>query len=705
MKNIKRKLLVLSGVSSVVVLASQLVSCEVLQKQENKKTPSKSPLLPATPIVKKETKPLTKLTPATPIVNVENKKTLPLTKLSDAKKSTQQNTAPVVNNNQKYPRKQTVDKSEINSQILSANLTGYNYYSDANYHLGFEDNIELKTDQELNLKLLNNSNQEVNGVNWYVRTYYPTDEVYEINQNLNPNSSLSFVAPNIIKDNNNENKTKNVELWAYYQGHLYKANLKIYTKKESKNISEYEQSVKRVKELSKDWHNLSDVQKAKKAYEWLTTNVKYQEGQYLGDDQTAYSAIIQQASVCTGYAKGFKMFMDELNIPNMLITGDVGTERHIWNMVEIEGKWYHVDATWGIRTSFNKNINYNYFLINDYDLKLGRDYIKRFKYEQMGEKYRGIALENFITQREQVAKLVEKQLSPESKTNILTLTTPRNAEFDNVVREGIFKKLSNREKLHISKKQNRNFLTYTCILPRNEDHSKNANIEIEKFANNVSSYILKIKTKNNDVELSNDNVFVQGAFIKKVEKQGSDYLVYLENFDNFGNTKINIEVHKIGYKFNNYQKSFDFDVKRQEMPKAVFNATDSNNGVLTNIDNSMEYRTYNNSWQDVTSNQIKLDNIGTIPISIRKKSSNTHFTSEIQVINIEKGQDLDRIVKYYNGEVVGVDNTMQYRLKNSSDWIDINANKLAKLAQGQYEFRVKPMPNKLASDVFTLTVN
>ena len=39
----------------------------------------------------------------------------------------------------------------------------------------------------------------------------------------------------------------------------------------------------------------------------------------------------------------------ELGYNNMIISGKAGNppEGHAWNLVEINGQWYHVDPTWG----------------------------------------------------------------------------------------------------------------------------------------------------------------------------------------------------------------------------------------------------------------------------------------------------------------------------------------------------------------------
>lgn len=64
-----------------------------------------------------------------------------------------------------------------------------------------------------------------------------------------------------------------------------------------------------------------------------------------------YGALIEKKVVCEGYAKSLKYILDGLNIPCILVGGTATnssgkTESHMWNYVQINGKWYGVDSTW-----------------------------------------------------------------------------------------------------------------------------------------------------------------------------------------------------------------------------------------------------------------------------------------------------------------------------------------------------------------------
>jgi hypothetical protein len=95
---------------------------------------------------------------------------------------------------------------------------------------------------------------------------------------------------------------------------------------------------------------------------------------------TAYGGIVSGNAVCEGYAKSFKVIMDKLDIPCVLVSGEanVGTEddpvwqAHMWNYVKLDvgsqGKqaWYALDVTWNDTT----NVEQKYYLLGSLDMNL-----------------------------------------------------------------------------------------------------------------------------------------------------------------------------------------------------------------------------------------------------------------------------------------------------------------------------------------------
>ena len=91
--------------------------------------------------------------------------------------------------------------------------------------------------------------------------------------------------------------------------------------------------------------------KIKLAHDELVNTITYDEN--LGiNSSNIYGALVENRCVCEGYAEAFKVILDKLDIPCIIVYGDGidsngSTEAHAWNYVKMDnGKWYAVDTTW-----------------------------------------------------------------------------------------------------------------------------------------------------------------------------------------------------------------------------------------------------------------------------------------------------------------------------------------------------------------------
>lgn len=66
--------------------------------------------------------------------------------------------------------------------------------------------------------------------------------------------------------------------------------------------------------------------------------------------RTSYGALVRGESLCEGYARAVKTVLDAMGIRSVLVQGnyraaDGSDNLHMWNYVQIDGKWYGLDAT------------------------------------------------------------------------------------------------------------------------------------------------------------------------------------------------------------------------------------------------------------------------------------------------------------------------------------------------------------------------
>lgn len=109
---------------------------------------------------------------------------------------------------------------------------------------------------------------------------------------------------------------------------------------------------------------MSEYEVVKYFYDKLASEVEYNENaENLRD---IYGALVDKSTVCGGYAKAFSYLCSKVGIESMTVLGDFNETPHMWNMVKVDGDWYHVDVTSGnaMATEF-PYIRYDYLCVND----------------------------------------------------------------------------------------------------------------------------------------------------------------------------------------------------------------------------------------------------------------------------------------------------------------------------------------------------
>ncbi len=126
-----------------------------------------------------------------------------------------------------------------------------------------------------------------------------------------------------------------------------------------KAVETYQAKVKEIAEAAKA-NGETTADKIAYVNDWLCKNVTYSfcEEHVDGKDtypdgklfcdlrSTAYGSLVNGKGVCESFARGLKAVMDELEIPCVLVYGTGDGEPHMWNYVQLDGRWYAVDATW-----------------------------------------------------------------------------------------------------------------------------------------------------------------------------------------------------------------------------------------------------------------------------------------------------------------------------------------------------------------------
>ncbi|PIB23749.1 hypothetical protein BFP77_15675 [Maribacter sp. 4U21] len=160
----------------------------------------------------------------------------------------------------------------------------------------------------------------------------------------------------------------------------------------SKYPNHFSSAAKLTKQISNDFNTDSD--KVRAAFYWIADNVEYDSKEYgkftyeyadkeeylrkekKFDDRLSKRVISKGIAVCEGYSTLFTEVCTELGINSKVVSGaskttfkDIGKRfypDHAWNVVEIDGKKYLVDVTWGAGTygngGFRKGLENSFFL-------------------------------------------------------------------------------------------------------------------------------------------------------------------------------------------------------------------------------------------------------------------------------------------------------------------------------------------------------
>jgi hypothetical protein len=113
---------------------------------------------------------------------------------------------------------------------------------------------------------------------------------------------------------------------------------------------------------------MSDHEKVKAIHDWVVTHVEYDQSLSY---YTAYEAVTLGKAVCQGYSLlGYRM-LEKAGLEVLIAEGSVNTGEHAWNMVKLDGVWYHLDMTWDdpVGAEPDAPIRYSYYLLTDEELR------------------------------------------------------------------------------------------------------------------------------------------------------------------------------------------------------------------------------------------------------------------------------------------------------------------------------------------------
>ena len=125
--------------------------------------------------------------------------------------------------------------------------------------------------------------------------------------------------------------------------------------------------------------NWTPLQKALYLHDYIATHGQYDtisrvdvENKIDERRRDAYGMLIDGIGVCQGYTLAYRLLLDRVGIKSGTVTSD--SMNHVWNLIRIDGNWYHVDVTWDDPTEDRIGQSQHvYFCLSEDKLKATND--------------------------------------------------------------------------------------------------------------------------------------------------------------------------------------------------------------------------------------------------------------------------------------------------------------------------------------------
>lgn len=164
-------------------------------------------------------------------------------------------------------------------------------------------------------------------------------------------------------------------------------------------------------------NNMTDYEKEKAIHDYMVLNYKYdQEGLTAGTltnrSHSVTGLINDKKGVCEAYANTFMLLCRLSGIKCDLVTGTVDNVKHAWNIVCLDGEYYHIDVTNDDPIPDTPNeIRYAYFNLNDEEIAKTHIIDPQYSIKCTGQKYNYYTYNNFIaTDYNTLKAIIDKQL-------------------------------------------------------------------------------------------------------------------------------------------------------------------------------------------------------------------------------------------------------------------------------------------------------
>ena len=240
-------------------------------------------------------------------------------------------------------------------------VTNNSYYSNNNLeYVSITDNFNVSNKQDILNVFYTVINSGMDTYEFTCNNEYK-DCINDIEMIIDDKTTLSSINNLVHPYNSYENINVNISNYGKID---IKIN-KVYNNDEINIINDFIKDF-----INKNIYNeMSDYDKIKKFHDYIINNTSFDvdtvnyDNRDITKSHTAYGLITNHKAICGGYSDTMSIYLYLLNIPNYRIA----TNEHVWNLVYINNKWFHLDLTWDdpVTSDGSNQLLYDYFLINN----------------------------------------------------------------------------------------------------------------------------------------------------------------------------------------------------------------------------------------------------------------------------------------------------------------------------------------------------
>lgn len=123
---------------------------------------------------------------------------------------------------------------------------------------------------------------------------------------------------------------------------------------------------------------MDDYEKVLAIHDYLIDRAAYPTDFDAEDEdlQSIYGALVEGMAVCSGYTDAFNYMAGKAGVESIIVVGVAGGIDHSWNMVKLEGDWYHVDVTWNdlVDEEGPRAMGYNYLNVTSREIAKNHEF-------------------------------------------------------------------------------------------------------------------------------------------------------------------------------------------------------------------------------------------------------------------------------------------------------------------------------------------